>query len=147
MYQQTHHPPDCEVRTLLLLFTILEHIVERENTWRNQIVRLQKVEVLVGSARIAKSNKKSKAYLMVDAEFHILAPLLLLFDETCRERSTSGVNDATTLFPLDRRMQTKVFTRSETQSSKVLDIAKLLGSVIHQSFQFRESLFNLRHCT
>lgn len=133
MYLQTHHSSDCKVWALLLLLAILEHVVECEDTRRDQIVRLQKIEILIGSATIAKCNKK-KAYLMVDAKFYILAPLLLLFDKACGKRSASSINDATTLFPLDRRMQTKVFTRCETQSSEVLNIAKLFRTIFHQSF-------------
>jgi len=147
MYEQTYHSSDCEVWTLLLLLAILEYIVECEDTWGNQIMWFQKIEVLRQVSSDSSVRKKSKACLMVDAKFYILAPLFLLLDEACRQRSTSGVNNTTTLLPLDRRMQTKVFTRSETQSSKVFDIAKLFGSIFHQSFQFCESLFDLGHCT
>ena len=147
MDQQTHHSSDCEVRALLLLLAILEHIIKREDTGRNQIVWLQKIKILEVVSMERQVLKGSKAYLMIDAKLHVLTPLLLLLHETCGKRTTSCVNDATTLFPLDRRMQTKVFARSETQSSEVFDVAKLLGSIFHQGFQFCESFFDLRHCT
>lgn len=47
--QRTYHSSDCKVRALLLLLAVLENIIEREYTWRYQIVRLQKIEILIGS--------------------------------------------------------------------------------------------------
>lgn len=88
-----------------------------------------------------------ETYIMVDACIDILALLLLLPDEAGCETATTRINDAATLFPLYRGMETEIFATGEPQTSKLFFVTQPLGPELHQRFQLDQGLFDFGHGT
>lgn len=86
-------------------------------------------------------------HVMVDAHVDILTTVLFLLDEARSETSTPRIDDGTTLLPLDRRMETEVFTACQTETSEFLLVAELLSPVLHESLELKQSLLDLGHCS
>lgn len=88
-----------------------------------------------------------ETHIMVDACIDILALLLLLPDEAGCETPTTRINDAATLFPLYRGMETEIFATGEPQTSKLFFVTQPLGPEFHQGFQLDQGLFDFGHGT
>lgn len=126
----TYHPPGGEIRTLLLLLTIPQQTIQGPNSVGDQVMRFKKVEVVV-----------------VDARLHILALFPLLLDEAGRQAATPGVDNGTTLLPLDRGMQTQVLSTCQTETAELFFVPEPLGSELHERSQLDEGLFDFGHCS
>ena len=83
--QKSHHPSCRKVRTLLLLFPVPDQTIESEHS---KLVKDYEV-----SSKIQ--------IVMIDADVHIFTAFLPILDEPRRQTSTSGVDNSSTLLPLD----------------------------------------------
>lgn len=148
-YIYIYHSTRCEVGTLLVLLAIPCQAVKGVDTIRYQVVGFEKIEVLplprmisTPHYKIGKSRRTGSTYIVIDANIDILASLLLLLDKASSQASTAGVDNATALLPLDRGVETQVLSTRQAKSSELLFVAKLLGSILHQDFEFCQSFLN-----
>lgn len=84
---------------------------------------------------------------MIYAEIDILATLLLLFDKTGGQATTTGVNDGAALLPFDGGMEAEVLSTGQAETSEFFFVTELLGPVLHEGLQLGQGFLDLGHGT
>ena len=96
-------------------------------------MRFESVEILaLVSVSWGGHSLRQETYIVVEACIDTLALLLLLPDEAGCETAATRINNAATLLPLYRGMETEVFATGEPETSKLFFVAQPLGPELHQ---------------
>jgi len=99
-----------------MLFAIPQHSVKSPDTGRYQIVRLEQIEVIV-----------------INTQVDVLPAFLALFDEAGRQTPAPSVDNGSTFFTLDRRMETQVLSTRKPQTPEIFLLSKLVCAILHES--------------
>jgi hypothetical protein len=76
-----------------MILSISNDVVKRPDTVRDEVVRLQKIEVIV-----------------VHANINVFATFLFLLDKAGGKTSAAGIDNGATLFPLHRGMEAQILS-------------------------------------
>lgn len=81
---------------------------------------------------------------MIDAEVDVLSPLLLFLHKPCCEAAAASIHDRPALLLLDRGVEAQVLPACEAEGPEILNLAQLLGTILHQRLELGQGLFDLR---
>ena len=85
---ERHHSSGSEVGALLVVFPVLQRVVESIHACWDEVMRLEQIQVIV-----------------IDANVNVFATLLLLLYEACGQTAASRIYDRAAFLALDRWMQ------------------------------------------
>jgi hypothetical protein len=128
-----------------MLFSVSHNPIKRPNPVRDEIMRFQKIQVLLTLA--TGTTTTGRTDIMINAHRYIFSLGLLLLHESRSQTSTPRIDHHATLLPPHRRVQAEVLPTRQAQPTEILHPAQLLFSVFHKRLQLRQRFLNLGHGT
>jgi hypothetical protein len=120
-----------------MVLAISNDVVKRPDTVRDEVVRLQKIEVLFrySATLLSWEGTFHKTHIVVHANINVFATFLFLLDKAGGKTSAAGIDNGATLFPLHRRMETQILSTCQAEATEFFFVPKLLSTVLHERLQ------------